>query len=257
VIFPPSYKEVGYAATTPCGKKTYFLSKYLIHRSGDRHEVLKVTLDQEEQGLLRTIRHAEVLAPADDVYWFPEKVQLFNRRNLVELALASGHRCTIFTGLDEHINFVIDPDLSSFLTIHIYDVIPPRPSLSAAIEELDRIGLFGELELKFEHHIRDISKIDAEVFPCRAAGFTKTLDADEMHGGERIAGCLTGSQLYRQCYGEDFILENISSFLHRELFPRNELAGLLEQDREHEHGLVLDLEAEASFSQLRDKFQIE
>lgn len=209
MIFPAHCKEVGYASTTPCGKKTYFLSKYLIHRVGDRHEVLKVTLDEGEKELLRTIRHAEVLVPTDDVFWFPDKVQLFDRRKLIELAIASGSRCTIFTGLDEHITFVIDPDLSSFLTIHVYDVIPPRPSLSAAIGELDRYGIFGELEVRFEHHVRDISKIDAEVFPCRAAGFTKTLDADEMHGGERIAGCTTGSQLYRQCYGEDFSLENI------------------------------------------------
>jgi len=209
VIFPAHCKEVGYAATTPCGEKTYFLSKYLIHRIGDRHEVLKVTVDSEEKGLMRTIRSTEVLAPAGEVYWYPEKVQLFDRQRLVELASGSGVRCTIFTGLDEHINFVIDPDLSTFLTIHIYDVTPPRPSLSAAIDELERCGLFGDLKVRFEHHVRDISQIDADVFPCRAAGFTKTLDADEMHGGERVAGCMTGSQLYRQCYGSDFSLENI------------------------------------------------
>jgi hypothetical protein len=30
-----------------------------------------------------------------------------------------------------------------------------------------------------------------------------------MQGGERVAGCMTGSQLYTECYGKDFALENI------------------------------------------------
>ncbi|MCX6683446.1 MAG: hypothetical protein NTZ37_01765, partial [Methanoregula sp.] len=38
---------------------------------------------------------------------------------------------------------------------------------------------------------------------------TRTLDADPMQGGERVAGCLTGSQFFTECYSKDFILENI------------------------------------------------
>jgi len=49
----------------------------------------------------------------------------------------------------------------------------------------------------------------ADVFPCRAAGFLRTLDADVMHGGERIAGCMTGSALVNECYGTPFELVNI------------------------------------------------
>jgi hypothetical protein len=30
-----------------------------------------------------------------------------------------------------------------------------------------------------------------------------------MKGGERVAGCLTGSQFYTECYGRSFTLENI------------------------------------------------
>ena len=52
--------------------------------------------------------------------------------------------------------------------------------------------------------VRDISLIDADVFPCRAGGFAKTLDMDRMDGGERVAGCLTGRQLYLECYGGNF-----------------------------------------------------
>jgi len=143
------------------------------------------------------------------VYCYPEKVNLYNRTGLVERALGTGYRCTIFTGPDEHRTFVLDPDLSGFLKIHVYDVSPPRPSLSACILELEAAGLFGDLSVQFSHHIRDISEITADVFPCRAAGFEKTLDTDSMHGDEHIAGCMTASQFYTECYGWDFHLVNI------------------------------------------------
>ena len=105
--------------------------------------------------------------------------------------------------------FVLDPDLSEFLTVHVYDVIPPRPTLSASLKEMESIGLFGELSVVFDHHIRDITTVPADVYPCRAAGYTRTLDADPMQGGERVAGCLTAKQLCTECYGTDFTLENI------------------------------------------------
>ena len=105
--------------------------------------------------------------------------------------------------------FVLDPDLAGILTVHVYDVSPPRPTLSACLQELEAAGLFGELSVTFNHSIRDISRVPADVYPCRAAGYTRTLDADPMVGGERVAGCLSASQLYADCYGKDFELVNI------------------------------------------------
>ena len=49
----------------------------------------------------------------------------------------------------------------------------------------------------------------ADIYPCRAAGYTRTLDADPLEGGERVAGCLTATQFCMECYGTDFVLENI------------------------------------------------
>jgi len=209
MIFPEHCKHVGHAATKPCGEKVYFLSRYLLHEAHGGYEVLEVTLDPSEKGTMRHVHSSKVLAKPEEVYVYPDKVQLYDRTRLVQLALDSGYRCTVFTGLDEHQTFILDPDLSGFLTIHVYDVTPPRPSLSAAINELEATGLFGNLSVVFKHHVRDISRISADVYPCRAAGYTRTLDADEMHGGERIAGCLSGSQFYRECYGGKFTLENI------------------------------------------------
>jgi hypothetical protein len=209
VIFPEQCKHVGWASTKPCGDKVYFLSRYIVCETGDGFELHEVTLDPHGKGMMRGIVSSRVLARAPEVYRYPEKVNLNDRTRLVQLARDSAFRCTIFTGLDEHMTFVLDPDLSGFLTIHVYDVTPPRPSLSATIRELESVGLFGELSVVFCHHIRDITHINADVYPCRAAGFSRTLDADPMAGGERIAGCLTSAQISAECYGKPFEFENI------------------------------------------------
>ena len=209
MIFPGQCKEVGYATTKPCGDRVYFLSHYLVRDTGNGYELLEVTPDPAGSGMMRRLVASAVIATAKETYRYPEKVQIHDRARLASLALDTGYRCTIFTGLDEHMTFVLDPDLSGFLTIHVYDVAPPRPSLSACIRELESAGLFGDLSVRFCHHTRDITQLEADVYPCRAAGYERTLDADPMHGGERVAGCLTGSQFYTECYGTDFTLENI------------------------------------------------
>ena len=209
MIFPRLCKEVGYASSQPCGDKVYFLSRYLVRETDDGPELLEVHLDEKGPGLMRAIRNECVLAAPGEVTVYPEKVQIHDRALLVRLAMESGTRCTIFTGLDEHSTFVLDPDIGAFQTVHVYDVVPPRPSLSSAIRELEATGLFGDLDVVFEHSLQDISLQQADVYPCRAAGFTHTLDADPLEGGERVAGCMTGAQLIRECYGDDFDIVEI------------------------------------------------
>jgi hypothetical protein len=209
MIFPRLCKEVGYASTHPCGDRVYFLSRYLVHETPEGPELLDIVTGKEGTGLLRTIDEVRVLAAPGDVVWYPEKVQLHDRSRLVRLAAGSGKRCTLFTGLDEHLTFVLDPDPSVFQSIFVYDVTPPRPSLSATIGELEETGIFSELDITFIHRLRDISRIGADVYPCRAAGFAKTLDADRMLGGETVAGCRTGRELLRECYGDGFSVTDI------------------------------------------------
>jgi hypothetical protein len=209
MIFPEQCKMVGYASTRPCGDLVYFLSRYLVRETGSGPEVLEIIPDPAGSGMMRRIVASNVIATVRETCWYPEKVQIHDRTRLIEIALDTGCRCTIFTGLDEHMTFILDPDLSGLLKVHVYDVTPPRPSLSACIRELETAGLFGELSVMFCHHTRDIMEVHADVYPCRAGGYSRTLDADQMQGGERLAGCLTGSQLYTECYGNDFVLENI------------------------------------------------
>jgi hypothetical protein len=209
MIFPRQCKEIGIASTRPCGDRVYFLSRYLIRCTQSGYEILEVTADPSGKGLMRDVAGTRVLAGAGETWWYPEKVQLHNRARLVRLASESKKRCTIFTGIDEHTTFVCDPDPSLFQTVAVYDVIPPRPSLSSCIRDLEEAGMFSELDVAFEHTLRDISQVDADIYPCRASGFARTLDTDLLLGGERVAGCLTATQFLRECYGEGFEVTDI------------------------------------------------
>jgi len=211
MIFPPHCKFVGVANGTPCGRdKAYFLTRYIVRETPDGTEVIEIKTDPEESGLLRTVVSTRLLAAGDEVYHYPEPVNVQDRTFLVTEAMRSGYRCTIFSGYGEQTTFVIDPDLSGFLRIHVYDITPPRPHLSATLTDLERTGVFGDLEVVFEHHVRDIKEIGADVYPCRAAGFPRTIDADRLRPGDRVAACMTGRELIKECYGDSVtVVDNI------------------------------------------------
>lgn len=207
MIFPDECKVIGNASTKPLGDKVYFLTEYLIHPTENGTEVLKVRT-KPGTGIMRDIECVEqISAPEDTVFWDEEILTPHNRADLVKKALSTGKRCTIFGKEDGHMTFVLDPDLSDFLEIHVYDIIPPRPTLSAALEELERIGYFEKDRICFSHHITDISKIEGDVYPCRAGGFAKTLDRDVLLPGEKIVCCTTGRQITHECYGDEYTFE--------------------------------------------------
>ena len=203
MIFPRHCKEVGYARGKPCGDRVYFLSRYLVVETPGGPEVREVIRDPGGTGMMRPVRGTRLLAPSDQVHRHPEKMNLHDRTRLVRLAAEAGKRCTLFTGWDEHLIFVCDPDLSSFLPLHVYDASPPAPSLLLALDGLERAGLFGEISVFFVPHLRDITDTGADVYPCRAAGFPRTIDADPVREGERVAGCITSAQVIRECHGAE------------------------------------------------------
>lgn len=209
MIFPAHCKEVGYASSQPLGERVYFLSRYLIRETGGGFEVLAVRTREGEGGLMRPLDEVRVLAGESETAVWPAAVNLHNRADLVRRAAGSGKRCTIFRGADEHMTFVLDPDPGALTTIHVYDAAPPAPSLSRTIEALEAAGLFGDLMATFDHHVADIAAIEAEIFPCRAAGYDRTLDMDRPEPGDRIAGCLTARQLTEENYGSGYAFANI------------------------------------------------
>ncbi len=208
MIFPKTCKSVGYAGKKPVGNMVYCLSEYLIHEMSDGFEILEIT-KKPGTGMMRETESVKVIAVSNDVYMYPGHVVLHNRADLIRRAAETGKRCTVFTGLEEHMTFVCDPCLSELLTIHVFDVTPPVAHLAETLKTLDRTGIFGELEINFLYHIRDIRETGAEVFPCKAGGFAKTIDSDSLSGNETVAGCMTARQVLAECYGEDFSIVDI------------------------------------------------
>lgn len=209
MIFPKECKFVGNATTKPLGEKVYCLTQYLIHPTPEGLEVLHVTL-KKDTGIMREIESVETIAGPDDIFvWLGDISTPHDRVGLIKKAMTTGKRCTIFGDKYEHMTFILDPDLSEFQKVHVYDVTPPKATLSATLSELEKIGFFELDNIMFEHHIRDISSIDADVYPCRAGGFSKTLDRDKLIPGEKIACCRTGRQITHECYDETHKFEDI------------------------------------------------
>ncbi len=208
MIFPEHCKHVGLANGKPLGDRVYFLSRYLICETAGGVEIAAVE-PGPGGGLMRPIRSITTLASAGEITRHPERVNLHDRGDLIRRALESPTRCTIFTGHDEHQTFVLDPDPADLITLHVYDIEPPFPHLSRTLRALAEAGTFGELEITLHHHVKDIREIDADMYPCHAAGFDHTLDRDRPQTGERIAGCLTARQILAECYGNDFSVIDI------------------------------------------------
>ena len=209
MLFPAKCKHIGYAKQMPVGEKAYFSSEYLIHEIEDGvYEIMQVTL-ADEPGLLRAVLGTKVLARPDEICVYPERVQLHNRTDLILRAAQTGKRCTLFTGIDEHMNFICDPDVNVLVPIHVYDLIPPFPHLTETLQALEETGIFGELEIRFEHHITDIRDFQADVYPCRASGMERSIDNDLLLEGEKVAGCMTARQILAECYDIDFELHDI------------------------------------------------
>ncbi|MDR3102376.1 MAG: hypothetical protein LBU24_04005 [Methanocalculaceae archaeon] len=208
MIFPAECKYIGSAATKPHGDRVYFLTKYLIYPVPEGFEILEVE-HEGESGYLRPVKSVRCLVGPRDIAVWDGPITPHDRTGLIKKALSTGKRCTIFGANDEHWTFVLDPDLAGVETVHVYDIKPPRPNLSETIRNLEELGFFGTQNVMFEYHVRDISKIAADVYPCRAGGFDRTLDRDHLHGGERVACCLTGRHICSERYGDDFVFEEI------------------------------------------------
>ena len=199
MIFPERFKGIGVGIEKPLGDLIYFLSDYIIVPQETGAEIYAVE-GGTRKGIFKEGCSLRLLAGAGETTYFPEPVNQHNRADLILKAASTGKRCTIFTGHDEHQTFVIDPDPSVLTTIHVYDITPPRPHLAATVQELTQTAIFGEYEVLFEYHVRDITTIDADIFPCRAAGFTRTLDEDPVTAGDTVAGCTTARQVVRDGY---------------------------------------------------------
>jgi hypothetical protein len=133
----------------------------------------------------------------------------------------------IFTGLDNHVTFVHDPDPSEILDLEIVDVVPPEPSwLSLVIRKLESSGIFGELCIRFHENIMDLRRFEGEktVFPCSSSGLKgKSLDSDIItEDGTLLVGCEISRKLFEFRYSHlQYNFINICPFRSDIFKPNN------------------------------------
>ena len=202
MIFPVSCKFVGNASSMPHGDKVYFLSQYLLHKTGSGIEILEVE-PAEGETLVRDIKSVKVLAKAEDVHIWEGIVNPHNRADLIRKAMSTGKPATVFGSESDHMTFVLHPSLDGFETVHVYDNVPPKAALSETLKSLESIGYFEPDNIIFEHHIENIAEYGADVYPCRAGGFPRTLDRASVQDGDVVACCKTGRQICEETSDAD------------------------------------------------------
>lgn len=202
MIFPDEYKYVGITDTPPEDTKDdtiYFLTEYLLveQLNGRCKQFSLYHIKKSGEGLFRKVESFEKLASGNQIIEYDKILNIKNRSHLIETAtkLCKGEINTvIFTGIDNHITFVHEPDPSQILEIEVVDVIPPEPSwLSYIIDKLDESELFGDFTVKFSKNLIDLRQFEGEntVFPCTVSGLKgKYLDSDNItQNNSLLVGC--------------------------------------------------------------------
>jgi len=213
MIFPEDYKTVGIKDDERPGDPIYFSTEYLISRNGPR--LYRVTSVGE--GFMRDVEKLELISSGSEIVEWPEKVDTRNRALMIELASGlkqKGVRTVIFTGPDEHVTFVHEPDPSQILNIDILDVCPPNPPwLVYVIDRLESCGVLGDLTVRFRPKVLDLREFESEsvYYPCRASGLGRSLDSDRVvHDLPRIVGCEVSREIFRATYpGKEHEFVNI------------------------------------------------
>lgn len=213
MIFPEDYKIIGIKDDERPGDPIYFSTRYLISRDGPR--LYQVT--SRGEGFMREVEKLELISSSTEIAEWPGKVDTRNRALLIELASGlkqKGARTVVFTGPDEHITFVHEPDPSQILNIDILDVSPPDPPwLVYVIDRLESCGVLGDLTVRFRPKVLDLREFESEnvYYPCRASGLGRSLDSDRVvHGFPRIVGCEVSKEIFLSTYpGKEHEFVNI------------------------------------------------
>ena len=200
MIFPEEYKFVGIKDQERRGEPVYFATEYLISRDGPALYHVK----SQGSGFMRDVKELEPISFGREIRFYPDIVDTRNRAQLIELAdkvcRSTEANTVVFRGLDEHITFVKDPDLSQVLAIEILDVSPPHPPwLVHVLAGLETCGVLGDLTVRFVPHILDLRRFDCNsvYYPCRASGLGRSLDTDPVvHERPRIVGCAVSREIF-------------------------------------------------------------
>jgi hypothetical protein len=234
MIFPDEYKHVGMTKSFCPGDEEpiYFLTDYLIAERENlqtgNFEYAVYHVKKTGEGLLRKVDVLETIASGEEVVKYSKELNIKDRSLLIETAkeLCTGKVNTvIFTGVDKHVTFVHDPELSSILELEILDVAPPYPSwLSLVVRRLEASGIFGDLQIKFTEKVVDLRHFEGKntVFPCSASGLKgKCLDSDILtENGHLLVGCEISRNLFEMRFPElEYSFVNICPFKSEIVVP--------------------------------------
>lgn len=234
MIFPDEYKNVGMTKSfcPDTDEPIYFLTDYLIAEKENLQtgssEYAIYHVKKNGEGLLRKVEALEAIASGKEVVKYDRELNIKDRTLLIETAkkLCTGKVNTvIFTGVDRHVTFVHDPDLSSILELEILDVAPPYPSwLSLVVRRLEASGLFGDLQVRFIEKVVDLRRFEGKntVFPCSASGLEgKCLDSDVLtENGHLLVGCEISKTLFEMRFPElEYSFTNICPFKSEIVVP--------------------------------------
>ncbi|MDY6965864.1 MAG: hypothetical protein SVM80_07840 [Halobacteriota archaeon] len=209
MIFPEHCKFVAVVNSTEddwLEKKMYFLTKYLVVFDGGSTSTYEVKTNG--RGFIRKITSIKQISSEDETTIYKDEVDLTDRARLIEEAdaLCGGDINTVvFTGIDRHTTFVHRPDISKITTIEVFDIFPPEPPwLWYNIERLSKIGLFGELQLRFIHRALDLREFEdpdsTVIFPCSTSGlrgdFLDTIEKIENKENVKLVGCEISKKVF-------------------------------------------------------------
>lgn len=234
MIFPDEYKHVGMTKSLCPGTEEpiYFLTDYLIAEEEDPQtgdsEYAVYHVEKSGEGLLRKVEALQNIASGEEVVKYDRELNIKDRALLIETAeklCIDKVNTVIFTGVDRHVTFVHEPDLSSILELEILDVAPPYPSwLSMVVKRLEASGIFGDLQVRFTEKVIDLRRFEGKntVFPCSASGLEgKCLDSDILtENGHLLVGCEISKTLFEMRFPElEYSFVNICPFKSEIVVP--------------------------------------
>jgi len=229
MIFPEQYKTVGVSHFIPeedADKRIYFLTEYMIIENNSENDTSYSLYHVKHKGneLLRDAESLELLSSGEEIVKYDKLLNIKDRALLTEMAHDicknndNNVNTVIFTGIDKHVTFVHQPDISSIVEIEIVDVIPPEPSwLVSVVRRLEASGIFGDLTVKFTENLTDLKQFEGDntIFPCSASGLKgKCLDSDVItEDGHHLVGCEISKNLFESRFpGIEYSFTNICPF---------------------------------------------
>ena len=190
------------------GKRTYFRTKYLVLRNGDKHCVLGVRSTAD--GVMNDVDDIDIISLPDETVWVEDaEIDVLSPTQLVRVALQHPGKTVVVKGAFDHVSFVKDPEVKR---IRVFDVVPPASKLvslvrSIADSQAISVAVAVEEDLVDMNVLAEDVKTEEILLPCEGDLATdKTVlylaKSPDVHNATLI-GCEFSRKVARELYGRD------------------------------------------------------